>query len=113
MYEDVTTTVVRLDETVAALAVDVIALLDALDRQVLDPRFGTFQTVDGLRLPAWLIVDGADASSEAVYGLAAYVRAGGSARRWNASSPARAAAKTAPSRPANRARMPTASTATT
>jgi hypothetical protein len=54
--------------------------LDALDRQVLDPRYGSFQTVDGLRLPAWLIVDGADASSEAVYGLAAYVRAGGSAR---------------------------------
>jgi len=54
--------------------------LGALDRQVLDPRYGTFQTVDGLRLPAWLIVDGADASSEAVYGLAAYVRAGGSAR---------------------------------
>jgi len=54
--------------------------LDALDRQVLDPRYGTFQTVDGLRLPAWLIVDGADASSEAVYGLAAYVRAGGGAR---------------------------------
>ena len=38
--------------------------LDALGRQVLDPRYGTFQTVDGLRLPAWLIVDGADASSE-------------------------------------------------
>ena len=54
--------------------------LDALDRQVLDPRYGSFLTVDGLRLPAWLIVDGADASSEAVYGLAAYVRAGGSAR---------------------------------
>ncbi|MGH2813970.1 MAG: hypothetical protein ACRDLC_02330, partial [Actinomycetota bacterium] len=54
--------------------------LDALDRQVLDPRYGTFQTVDGLRLPAWLIVDGADASSEAVFGLTAYVRAGGSAR---------------------------------
>ena len=54
--------------------------LDALDRQVLDPRYGTYQTVDGLRLPAWLIVDGADASSEAVYGLTAYVRAGGSAR---------------------------------
>ena len=25
--------------------------LDALDRQVLDPRYGSFQTVDGLRLP--------------------------------------------------------------
>ena len=31
--------------------------------------------VDGLRWPAWLIVDGADASSEAIYGLAAYVQA--------------------------------------
>src|SRR5215217_4954142 len=49
--------------------------LDALDRQVLDPNYGHDQTVDGLRLPAWLIVDGADASSEAVYGLAAYARA--------------------------------------
>jgi len=54
--------------------------LDALDRQVLDPSYGSYLTVDGLRLPAWLIVDGADASSEAVYGLAAYVGAGGSAR---------------------------------
>jgi hypothetical protein len=54
--------------------------LDALDRQVLDPNYGRYLTVDGLRLPAWLIVDGADASSEAVYGLAAYVAAGGSAR---------------------------------
>jgi hypothetical protein len=55
--------------------------LDAVDRQVLDPRYGTWQVVDGLRLPAWLIVDGADASSEAVYGLAAYVRAGGGGSR--------------------------------
>jgi hypothetical protein len=54
--------------------------LDALDRQVLDPRFGTYQTVDGLRWPAWLIVDGADASSEALYGLVAYVRAGADSR---------------------------------
>jgi hypothetical protein len=54
--------------------------LDALDRQVLDPNYGPYLTVDGLRLPAWLVVDGADASSEAVYGLAAYVAAGGSAR---------------------------------
>lgn len=50
--------------------------LDALDRQVLDPSYGTYQVVDGLRWPAWLIVDGADASSEALYGLVAYVRAG-------------------------------------
>jgi hypothetical protein len=48
----------------------------ALNRQVL-VRYGTYQVVDGLRMPAWLIVDGADASSEAVLGLSAYVRAGG------------------------------------
>ncbi|MFI5911669.1 hypothetical protein [Dactylosporangium sp. NPDC051541] len=48
----------------------------ALDRQVLR-RYGTWQTVDGRRTPAWLIVDGADATAEAVLGLAAYVEAGG------------------------------------
>ena len=37
--------------------------------------------VDGRRTPAWLIADGADASAEAVLGLAAYVRAGGDRRR--------------------------------
>ncbi|GIM96487.1 hypothetical protein [Paractinoplanes toevensis] len=49
----------------------------ALDRQVLT-RYGTWQTVDGTRAPAWLIVDGADATAEAVLGLAAYVSAGSS-----------------------------------
>ena len=34
--------------------------------------------VDGRPTPAWLIADGADASAEAVLGLAAYVEAGGS-----------------------------------
>lgn len=53
--------------------------LDALDRQVLT-RYGTYQTVDGLDRPAWLIADGADASAEAVYGLAAYVGATGDDR---------------------------------
>jgi hypothetical protein len=48
----------------------------ALDRQVLS-RYGAYQIVDGVRVPAWLIVDGADASAEAVLGLSAYVRAGG------------------------------------
>ena len=48
----------------------------ALDRQVLR-RYGHYQIVDGQRIPAWLVVDGADASSEAVLGLSAYVRAGG------------------------------------
>ena len=53
--------------------------LDAVDRQVLT-RYGTYQTVDGLQRPAWLITDGADASAEAVYGLAAYVEATGERR---------------------------------
>jgi hypothetical protein len=51
----------------------------ALERQVL-VRYGQYNIVDGRRVPAWLIVNGADATSEAVLGLAAYVRAGGSAR---------------------------------
>ncbi|MGI8575864.1 MAG: hypothetical protein ACR2MA_11125 [Egibacteraceae bacterium] len=53
--------------------------IGAVRRQVLDPNYGTWQTVDGLRWPAWLIADGADASSEAIYGLSAYVDAGGDA----------------------------------
>ncbi|GAA1577479.1 hypothetical protein GCM10009804_37570 [Kribbella hippodromi] len=53
--------------------------LGALERQVL-VRYGQYNVVDGRRLPAWLIVNGADATSEAVLGLAAYVRAGGSWR---------------------------------
>ncbi len=46
----------------------------AVDRQVLT-RYGEFGTSDGMRVPLWLIVDGADASAEAVLGLAAYVEA--------------------------------------
>jgi hypothetical protein len=53
--------------------------LDAVGRQVIEPYYGTYQVVDGLDWPAWLIADGADASSEAVYGLVAYVAAGGTA----------------------------------
>ena len=49
----------------------------ALDRQDLN-RYGTYQTVNGVKMPGWLISDGADASSEAVFGLTAYVAAGGS-----------------------------------
>ena len=48
--------------------------LDALDREVL-ARYGSHRLFDGANVPAWLIVDGADASSEAVYGLSAYTRA--------------------------------------
>ncbi|NEE01022.1 hypothetical protein [Phytoactinopolyspora halotolerans] len=48
--------------------------VDAVDRQVLD-GYGQFVTVDGERVPSWLIVDGADATAEAVLGLSAYVTA--------------------------------------
>lgn len=50
--------------------------IDALDRQVL-VRYGQHLDIDGQATPAWLVVDGADASSEAVLGLAAYLKAGG------------------------------------
>ncbi len=49
----------------------------AIDRQVLD-KYGQLMSIDGRPTPAWLIADGADASAEAVLGLAAYVEAGGS-----------------------------------
>ncbi|MFE9693290.1 hypothetical protein [Micromonospora sp. NPDC005806] len=50
----------------------------AVQRQVL-VRYDQWQIIDGERTPAWLIVDGADATAEAVLGLAAYVDAGGGA----------------------------------
>ena len=49
----------------------------AVDRQVL-VRYGEHLTVDGQQVPAWLVADGADATAEAMLGLAAYVDAGGS-----------------------------------
>ena len=51
--------------------------IGAVERQVLD-TYGQIQTIDGRPTPSWLIADGADASAEAVLGLAAYVEAGGS-----------------------------------
>jgi hypothetical protein len=45
--------------------------LAALNRQSL-AKYGTFDTADGVQVPAWLIAGGADASAEAVLGLAAY-----------------------------------------
>jgi hypothetical protein len=48
----------------------------ALRREVLD-AYGTWMSVDGRRTPRWLVSQGADASAEAVLGLASYVRAGG------------------------------------
>ncbi|MHC2999506.1 hypothetical protein [Microbacterium sp. HJ5] len=47
--------------------------VDAIQRQVL-VRYGEWTDSDGMRVPAWLIVNGADASAEAVLGLAARVR---------------------------------------
>jgi hypothetical protein len=55
----------------------------AINREVLD-AYGQHLDIDGTRTPAWMIADGADASAEAVLGLAAYLRAGGN-------GPARAA----------------------
>jgi len=49
----------------------------ALDREVLS-RDGQYLQIDGRRTPAWLVAQGADASAEAVLGLVAYERAGGS-----------------------------------
>jgi len=45
----------------------------ALERDVL-ARYRHYQVADGRRVPAWLIVNGADATAEAVLGLSAYSR---------------------------------------
>ncbi len=55
--------------------------LRALDRDSLS-RYGQYLSADGARTPAWLIVDGADASAEAVLGLSAFVTAGGTEARY-------------------------------
>jgi hypothetical protein len=46
----------------------------ALGRDVLS-HYRQFNVADGRRVPAWLIVDGADATAEAVLGLSGYVSA--------------------------------------
>ncbi|BDZ48961.1 hypothetical protein GCM10025867_12020 [Frondihabitans sucicola] len=43
----------------------------ALDRETLS-SYGKYSVADGVRVPSWLIVGGADASAEAVLGLSAY-----------------------------------------
>ena len=48
--------------------------LGSLNKQSL-AKYGTYDTADGAKVPAWLIAGGADASAEAVLGLAAYVKA--------------------------------------
>ena len=54
--------------------------LDAVERQVL-VDYGKWLDIDGVAVPAWLIVDGADATGEALLGLAPYVAATGDPRR--------------------------------
>ena len=46
--------------------------LGALERQSLS-QYGHWDVADGARVPAWLIVDGADSTAEAVLGLSAFV----------------------------------------
>ncbi len=60
----------------AFLAARMQLTITALERDTL-VRYGTYQVIHGIRVPAWLIVDGADASSEAMLGLSAYVSAAG------------------------------------
>lgn len=63
------------DVAFAAFLDDRLGLaLDALERDTLS-RYGEWTEADGKRVPAWLIVNGADASAEAVIGLAARVEA--------------------------------------
>jgi hypothetical protein len=50
--------------------------LATVDRQVLG-RYGQWLNIDGVPAPAWLITRGADATGEALIGLAAYVTASG------------------------------------
>jgi len=52
----------------------ILLSVGALERDVL-VRYGRHDIADGRRVPAWLIVDGADATAEAVLGLAAFVDA--------------------------------------
>ncbi len=66
------------DEAFAGFLRDRMELsIGAVERQVLD-TYGELVSVDGRPTPSWLIADGADASAEAVLGLAAYVEAAGS-----------------------------------
>jgi hypothetical protein len=63
------------DPSFAAFLQDRMQLgVGALERQVLG-KYGKYLTADGEKVPAWLIVNGADASAEAVLGLSAYVSA--------------------------------------
>ncbi|MFD1715055.1 hypothetical protein ACFSBZ_11280 [Amnibacterium flavum] len=63
------------DPEFAAFLQDRLRLgVSAVDREVLD-RYGEYVPADGVQVPAWLIVDGADATAEALLGLSSYVTA--------------------------------------
>ncbi len=66
------------DQAFAGFLADRLDLaVGALQRQTLTSvRYGHYLQVDGQPTPAWLVVDGADATAEAVLGLSAYVGAG-------------------------------------
>lgn len=71
----------RADPAFAAFLLDRLHLcLDALGRESLS-RAGQWVRSDGRRLPAWLIAGGADATAEAMLGLAAATEAGDSRSR--------------------------------
>ncbi|PJJ65446.1 hypothetical protein [Compostimonas suwonensis] len=63
------------DPEFAAFLRDRLGLgLGAIEREALD-TYGQYVESDGVQVPAWLIVDGADASAEASLGLSAYLAA--------------------------------------
>jgi hypothetical protein len=74
------------DQAFAGFLADRLDLaVGALQRQTLAPtRYGHYLNVDGHQVPAWLVVDGADATAEAVLGLSAYVGAGAPAAAQDA-----------------------------
>ncbi|MDQ6774350.1 MAG: hypothetical protein M3024_15435 [Candidatus Dormibacteraeota bacterium] len=51
--------------------------LGKLEAELVGPKFGTYYKLHGYQTPAWLIADGADASSEAMLGLTPYFAATG------------------------------------
>ena len=77
------------DEDFAAFLKERLDLaIAALQRQTL-ARYPDTLDIDGRATPAWLVVNGADASAEAVLGLAAYVRGRGTGDRAHRAAPAR------------------------
>ncbi len=64
------------DPAFASFLKDRLALSrGAIERDALS-KYGQYVESDGVRVPTWLIVDGADATAEAVLGLSAAVKAG-------------------------------------